>query len=335
MEETDILVIGAGQQGLALGRELKARGASFRILEAEGAVGARWKGHYDSLVLFTPRRYSALPGLPLSGDQDGYAGKDEFADYLKRYAEHFELPIVLDARVGSLTKDGDRFVAKTPNGTYRAKSVVVATGYAKPYSPFTSYDGFSLHSSEYKNPSQILGEKVLVVGNGNSASQIALELSGTHDVHIAMREMPRTIPRKLLGKSFYWWGEKLGVQRIASDSFVGKLLARDKDYVVGQDLKRALGRGVLTRRPGVESADGKEVVFEDGMRESYDTIVFATGFVPDRSWIDIPEAGDERRGVSAVPNLYFAGLRNQVTNISSNIYGAKGVSEHLVRHLGM
>jgi len=335
MQETDILIIGAGQQGLALGKRLKELGRSFLILEAESEVGARWRRHYDSLVLFTPRRYSALPGLPLSGDPDGYAGKDEFADYLKKYAKTFDLPVVCDAGVENLTKEGPTFIAWTRNGNYTAKQVVVATGYAKPFIPETSYDGFALHSSEYKNPLQILGEKVLVVGNGNSASQIAIELSASREVHIAMREIPRMIPRKILGKSFYWWGERLGTQRLASNSFIGKLIARDKDFVVGHDLKHALKSGIVIRRPGVSGGEGKEVYFDDGSYESYDTVIFATGFVPDYSWIEIPEAGNENQGISAVPGLYFAGLRNQVTSISSNIYGAKGVAEHLARHMGI
>lgn len=319
----DVLVVGAGQAGLAMGKALKDAGKSFVILEAEAEIGSQWKKHYDSLVLFTPRRYSALPGMPMPGDQKGCAGKHEFAGYLERYAKEFALPIVLDARVTKLRKEGD-FIAETSRGTYRAKQAVIAAGYSQPSLPkFASgYTGRSLHSSEYRNLAQAAG-KVLVVGAGNSGAQIALELSATHDVDLAMAEMPRAISPAFLGKSFYWWNALLGLDRIPTDSFIGKLLRRDKDYVVGKELPLALAKGSVTARKAVQAVSGREVIFTDGTHGAYDTVIWATGFVPDYSWIDIPGALTEERGVSMVPGLFYVGLRNQLSIFSGNIWGTR------------
>ncbi len=336
--QLDVLVIGAGQQGLALGKLLKEKGLSFLILEKEEEVGARWKSHYDSLELFTPRRYSALPGLSLVGDPDGYASKDEFGEYLRDYARHFSLPIMSGVRVERLMRTEDGFFrAETTKGDLTARQVVVATGYAK---PVVLAEGDSiLHSSSYKNPSQIPNGSVLVVGNGNSAVQIALELAQTHHVDIAMHEMPRMIAPKTLGKSFYWWSDVFGIGKIPTDSLLGRFFARSKDFVVGHGLKHALSEGKLERKPGFASLQGKEVVFDDRTRKEYGTIIFATGFKADYSWLQVEGALTaegtpiHKRGVSPVPGLYFSGLRNQITNVSSNIVGAIINAKHLVRKL--
>lgn len=334
----DILIVGAGQQGLALGNVLMEQNRSFVIVEAERAIGNQWRAHYDSLQLFTPRRYSALKGLSLQGDPDGYASKDEFAGYLEAYAKKFALPVHVATRVTRISK-GERFHIETTKDTYEAKQVVIAGGYRTPVIPKTSYTGFMLHSSAYKNPAQVQGEKVLVVGNGNSAAQIAVELAKTRTTHIAMREMPRMIPEKVLGKSFAFWSRVLGITKLSSDSPLGRLFATDKDYVVGYDLRDALRAGTLQEKAGLSNASGKSVEFEDGTSESYDAIVFATGFHQDLSYIDIDGALNadgkpfHARGVSPVAGLYFAGLRNQLTNISSNIAGALRVARHLAPYL--
>src|SRR3712207_4595827 len=125
----DILVIGGGQAGLALGYHLQQTPYRFQIVEGNPRIGDSWRKRYDSLVLFTPRAYSALPGLALAGDPDGYAGKDEVADYLERYADHFDLPIVTGTRIRSLERGQHGYCATTYNGArIDARAVVLATG---------------------------------------------------------------------------------------------------------------------------------------------------------------------------------------------------------------
>jgi len=334
-KDFEVLVIGAGQAGLALGKALKEQGISFVLLEAGQEIGSRWRQHYDSLVLFTPRRYSALPGLPLQGEQDGYATKDEFAEYLEQYAKRFDLPIVVNERIERLYKDGQYFVAETNGMTYRAKQAVIATGNTLLSIPLfaSGYTGLSMHSSKYKNPAQIPSGRVLVVGGGNSGAQIAVELSTTHEVDIALSELPKTIPPSIFGKSFYWWNTVFGLDLIPTDSFLGRMLKRDMDFVVGTDLLQSLKGGSIRRQAAVTDAKGKEVTFANGEVYEYDAVIWATGFRPDYAWIDIPGALKHTRGVSEVPGLYFVGLRNQISIFSGNIYGTKINTPHIMKHL--
>ena len=127
-ERYDVVVIGAGQAGLAIGHFLGKQGRRFMILEAADSVASAWRSRWDSLVLFTPRRYDALPGLAFPGDPDGYPTRDEVIAYLERYAEHFQLPIALSSPVRSLTREGDAFVLEAGEKRILADQVVVATG---------------------------------------------------------------------------------------------------------------------------------------------------------------------------------------------------------------
>lgn len=340
MDETlDVMIIGAGQAGLALAKALIDEGRSVVLLEAEEEVGSQWRKHYDSLELFTPRKYSALPGLDLEGDSSGYAHKDEFADYLSEYAQRFSLPVVLGARVQRLRKE-EVFIAETQKDTYRARAVVIAVGYSEPSVPQFAhgYRGLNLHSSQYRNSAQIPRGKVLVVGGGNSGAQIAVELSASHTIDIALTHMPETIPSMILGKSFYWWNTLFGLDRIPTDSFLGRILKRDKDYVVGTGLLECLRKGAITARPAVHAVHDRDVVFSDASSGTYDAVIWATGFLPDYHWIDISDALKDgkpihMRGVSPVPGLFYAGLRNQISIFSGNIYGTHINTSYIVREV--
>src|SRR4029453_14997670 len=116
--------VGAGQAGLAIGHALAAREKRFVILEAADSVGSAWRNRWDSLVLFTPRRYDALPGPAFPGDPDGPPTREEVPSYLKRYAEQFELPIELSTPVRSLSNDADGFVLDANGRAIRADAGV-------------------------------------------------------------------------------------------------------------------------------------------------------------------------------------------------------------------
>src|SRR4051812_24268986 len=127
-ERYEVAVIGAGQAGLAIGHFLRLQGRRFVILEAEDSVAAGWRTRWDSLVLFTPRRYDSLPGRAFPGDPDGYPTRDEVIDYLDDYAEELALPIQCECAVRSLKKKGDTFELVLDDRTVEANQVVVATG---------------------------------------------------------------------------------------------------------------------------------------------------------------------------------------------------------------
>src|ERR1700730_6468683 len=184
--EFDVLVIGGGQAGLAMGHELRTAGLRYQILERHSRVGDSWRQRYDSLALFTPRSYSALPGLAVAGDPNGYPHKDEIAVYLESYAAHFGLPIRLKAGFRSLDWVEGRFRAMTiGNIGIEARAVVIASGaFQVPRIPALSA-AFSpevcqLTAASYRNPSQVPAGTVLVGGEGATGRRIELQLSTTH-----------------------------------------------------------------------------------------------------------------------------------------------------------
>jgi cation diffusion facilitator CzcD-associated flavoprotein CzcO len=155
----DVLVIGAGQAGLAVGHHLSQQGARFLIIDAAGEVGASWRRRWDSLKLFTPAQYDNLPGLPFPAARDSYPDKDDVADYLHRYATASDLPVRLNTRVASLTRDTQNYwyLAEVGGEVLRARQVVVATGpFQVPSIPEIAAEldpGVAqLHSAEYRNP---------------------------------------------------------------------------------------------------------------------------------------------------------------------------------------
>jgi putative flavoprotein involved in K+ transport len=327
MEDTryDVAVVGAGQAGLALGHALAERKKRFVILEAADAVGASWRTRWDSLVLFTPRRYDALPGLAFPGDPDGYPTRDEVAAYLEQYAKRFELPIRLSTPVRSLTKDDDGFVVDADGHRVRADAVVVATGpFQTPIVPaFARSLGagvFQTHSVGYRRPADLPEGRVLVVGGGNTGFQIAKELAASREVHLAIGSRQTPLPQRLLGRDLFWWLTKLGVLAKTADSRFGRR-ARGRDTLIGSSPRDAKRHGVAVR-PRAVGADGRIVRFADGSELEVDVVIWATGYRPDHSWIDLPINGDDgrlrhRRGVSDVPGLYFLGLSWQHTRGSA------------------
>ena len=174
----DVAVIGGGQAGLAMGYFLARQGRRFTILEASDSIGAAWRSRWDSLVLFTSRRYDSLPGLPLPGDPDGYPGRDEVIDYLESYASTFELPVQLNSAVQSVASADDGFILNLGARTLEADQVVVATGpFQVPNVPAFAADLASdvvqMHSTGYRRPSDVPEGTVVVVGGGNTGFQIS------------------------------------------------------------------------------------------------------------------------------------------------------------------
>ena len=325
-EGVDVLVIGGGQAGLAMGYYLAERGFSFVIADANPEVGQMWRSRWRSLKLFTAGQYNDLPGIRFSADPDAYPGKDDVADFLRSYAEKFELPVRLSTTVTRLSRSGARYFAQTTTGPIEADQVVVATGpFQIPFTPNIAAQLdpklTQLHSAEYQGPEDLPDGRVLVVGAANSGQQIALELSETREVGIAVgTKLPR-LPQRWLGRDLWWWLETLRVSKVPVSSRVGQRLSQ-RDVVIGGGLRELRQNGVNVR-PRVASAEGHTVTFEDGESAGYDGFVWATGFRMDHSWIDIPEVKDERgqvehvRGVTKSAGLYLLGMTWQYTRTSA------------------
>ncbi len=329
----DVLIIGGGQAGLAMGYQLKQTGYRFQIVERNARAGDSWRNRYDSLVLFTPRAYSALPGLPLPGDPDGYPGKDEIADYLERYADHFDLPVLTETGVRSLARVDGGFRARTDAGEIvDARAVVLATGaFQRPAVPAISRqlspDVLQLTPESYKRSGQVPPGRVLVVGDGATGRQIALELAATHEPLLAAGRPRRVSPRRILGKSVFWWMDRLGILRASREARVGRYLMH-ADPFPGKDLGlRPLRRRGVRVVGRLLYVDGKNVGFAGGESAEVGAVVWATGYEDDSRWVAIPEVKDgyggfvHWRGVSPVPALYFMGRSWQWTRGSALLAG--------------
>ena len=266
----DTVVIGAGQAGLALAHYLRRDGRRFVVLEAADRVGDSWRRRWDSLTLFTPRRYDALPGMRFPGDPEGYPSKDEVADYLDAYASQFNLPIRLGRRVTSVRRDGaGGFVVDTRKETFHARQVVVATGgFTGPVIPGFAgrlgADVVQLHSSAYRNPGSVPEGEVVVVGAGNTGVQIASELAAAgRSVSLSVSTLGKATPQRFMGRSLFWWFERLGFMTAGADSRIARRLKNENTIIgsrpQGPVPERAVcgkggGRGRRRARPGRRDA---------------------------------------------------------------------------------
>ena len=314
----DVVVVGAGQAGLATGHYLARAALRFVLLEAGAQVGPSWRSRWDSLRLFSPAQYDSLPGMPFPAPADSHPSKDDVADYLAAYAERFNLPVRLNSPVLRIRRTHDgTFVVTTPTGELRGRQVVVATGpFQAPMVPSVAAELDSrvqqLHSADYRNPGQLRGRRVLVVGAANSGLQIAAELAPTRAVAVAVGSKPVALPQRVAGKDLFFWLSKVGFFSVPSTSRLARRLRARGDLVIGTrtaDLRTA-GVGFQPRLTGFT---GTVAHFADGTTMDVDAVVWATGFRSDYSWLEVPGVvvdGQVRQaaGVTDVPGLYFVGL---------------------------
>jgi putative flavoprotein involved in K+ transport len=334
-DRLDVIVVGAGQAGLAIGFFLARQGRRFVILEAADAVGVAWRERWDSLTLFTPRRYDALPEMSFPGDPDGYPTRDEVVSYLTAYAETYQLPVILDSAVQLLSQVDGGFQVQCRGRTLMAAQVVVATGpFQRPFTPVLagelSPDVVHMHSTSYRHPEDVPPGTVLVVGGGNTGFQIAAELSATHSVHLSVGSPQTPLPQKIARRDLFWWLTRTGLLKTTVDSHLGRRLS-EKETLIGSSPRRLRRLGVGLHARAV-SVSGNTVGFSDGTQVSVDAVVWATGYRPDYTWIDAPvlDAGGRvrhHRGVTDVPGLYFLGLYWQHTRGSALLGWVKDDAE--------
>lgn len=338
----DVLVIGAGQAGLAIAYHLRRAGLRFLVVDAAPEVGASWRNRWDSLRLFTPAQYDGLPGLAFPAPADTYPTRAQVADYLHAYAARFELPLLLSTGVTRLERAGDRFAVHTTRGVLHARQVVVATGpFQAPVVPALSAglgtNVTQLHSAEYRNPAGIRPGPVVVVGAGNSGRQIALELAASHNVTLAVGTEALQLPQRLLGRDLFWWLTRLGAITKTEDSRLARRMRARGDLVIGSPTRDLRAAGVHIR-PRVTAASEAGLTFADHSRARPATVIWSTGFRPDYSWIDIPgvvttHGVQHERGLTRVPGLAFLGLPWQHTRGSALLGFVKDDAEWLAGHI--
>lgn len=340
----DVLVVGGGQAGLSMGYYLKQSGLSFVILDNQSKAGDVWRKRYDSLIMFTPRLYSSLPGLPLPGDPKEFPTKDEIADYLDQYVQAFDLPIKFNTQVQKVRKEKDIFVISTNDLMLKTKRIVIATGpFHTPsipsFSKELSREITQLHSSEYRNPTQLQDGPVLVVGSGNSGAQIAVELSESHETYLSVSQTIRFMPLNIAGKSIFWWFDKLGILKADRHSFIGKKIQSKGDPIFGYELREKIKNHSVILKSRTKSIHKNEIQFEDLTSISVKNIIWATGFIPNYSWIEIPNLLDSNgkvtheRGVTEIDGLYFLGLPWQHRRGSALLLGVGEDAEYLYKYM--
>jgi putative flavoprotein involved in K+ transport len=350
-EQVGTVVIGGGQAGLAVGHHLRERRLPFVILDDNKRIGDAWRKRWDSLRLFTPGRYDALPGMPFPGSPSGYPTKDETAAYLEAYARGFELPVRTGLRVERLSKLDDGFEVICGEHRLMANSVVVATGaYHTPRIPSFARELdesiVQLHSTEYRNRSQLRPGGVLVVGAGNSGAEISIELAPHHRTWLSGRDTGQEPTRagSLADHLFtpvMWFmatrvltvGTPLG--RRVRDHFFDP----PRGIPLGRVRRKDFAAAGIQRVPRMSGVKDGRPVLEDGTALPVANVIWCTGFRPDYGWIDLSLPSyngvplHDRGIVAACPGLYFMGLPF-LYSLSSGLLGGVGRDAgHIVDHI--
>ena len=348
-ERFETVVIGGGQAGLAVGYHLARRGRPFVILDANERIGESWRSRWDSLRLFTPARYSGLPGWRFPAEPGSIPTKNEVADYIESYAARFDLPVRTGVSVDRLSRDGNRYVVTSLDHRFEAENVVVASGaYHTPRIP-TFGHGLDpgivqLHSKEYQNPSQLSEGGVLVVGAGNSGAEIAFEVSRTHQTWLSGKETGHSPVRAggvgdrlLTPVVWFVFSHVLSVSNP-----LGRVI-RPRALVTAAPLERVrpkeLAAAGIERVPRTAGVKDGYPMLEGGRVMDVSNVIWCTGFRANFDWIDLPVVGADgepahQRGiVESEPGLYFVGRFFLHSFTSSLIGGVGRDAEYIAKHI--
>lgn len=338
-EQLPVVVVGGGQAGLAAGHYLRRKEIPFAIIDSHLRVGDPWRRRWQSLRLFTPARIDGLPGLRFPADATAHPTKEEMASYLEVYATHFDLPVRSGITATRLARAGNAFEIDTSEGRLTAAQVILATGsnqvpkvpsWAGSLSPEVK----QLTAASYGSTADLHPGDVLVVGAGNSGSEIALEAAAAgHRVFLSGRDTGRGNPA--LFRRVPWW---LGSHLLTTSTPMGRRMAArmasggaPRFWIEPEHLAAA----GIERVARTVDAEGGRPRLEDGSQRDVANVIWCTGFTQDFSWID-PAALDPRgrplqqRGVSVIPGLYFLGLPFQHSVASTLVGGVSRDARHVV-----
>lgn len=348
-ERFETVVIGAGQAGLAVGYHLARQQRSVVILDANERVGDSWRKRWDSLRVFTPARYDGLPGWSFPAPGWSYPSKDEVADYFESYVARFRLPVRTGIRVDGLRRENGGYVVTSGLRRYYTDNVVVATGgYQTPRVPGFAgelgQDILQLHSSEYRNASQLREGDVLVVGAGNSGAEIALESASDHRTWLSGRDTGQEpvraggLPDRFLTPPFWFLLSHVLTVRTPIGRRVRHQLA-DRGLPLARVRRKDLVRAGVERVPRISGVRDGLPMTVDGEVLEVATVIWCTGFGTDFGWIELPgfdqdgEPTHTRGVVRSEPGLYFIGLFFLSAASSSLIGGVGRDARHIARHI--
>jgi putative flavoprotein involved in K+ transport len=339
-----VVIVGGGQSGLSAAVAVREAGQAAVILEATDRPVGSWPRYYDSLTLFSPAEYSAMPGMPFPADPEHYPRRDEVVGYLEHFAKSLDVEIRTDSRADSIEPDGRGFIVHTASGAaIPASAVIAASGsFSNPHRPVVpGHDDFAgqlLHSADYRNPTAYAGKRVIVVGAGNSAIQIGHELAQVATVTLATRQPVKFIKQRPRGKDLHHWLKSTGFDDLPIDWLSPALTST---FVLDTGVYRhSLDSGALDRRPMFTAFNADGVVWSDGSREHIDAVIFATGYRPSLNYLRPLGALDTDGmplhvgGISTTrPGLAYVGLEFQRSFSSNTLRGAYRDARHVVAPL--
>jgi putative flavoprotein involved in K+ transport len=347
---TETVIVGGGQAGLATAHHLLRRGRECRVLDAEARIGDGWRARWDSLRLFTPARFSSLPGWRFPAPPWSFPTRDAMAGYLDAYADRFGVPVESGVRVDGLQRNGVGFVVRSGARRFTADNVVVATGaYDHPSVPAFAAELdpaiVRMHSAQYRNPSQLREGGVLLVGAGNSGADIAIELAGAHRVWLSGShpgQVPWRIERRLTRPAtravFFAFRHVLTERTPPGRKLRAEVLAHHSGPLVRVKLAD-IGAAGVERVPRTVGVHDGSPVLEDGRVLDVANVIWCTGFRPRLGWIDLPVLDDagaprhERGVVPPIPGLFFAGQPFQYALASAMIQGAGRDADHVASRI--
>ncbi|SHJ20114.1 Pyridine nucleotide-disulphide oxidoreductase [Mesonia phycicola] len=342
MKTYDIIIIGGGQAGLSVAYFLKRSSLSYLILDNQKEPGGSWLKTWDSLKLFSPATYSSLSGWAMPKTKGEYPTKNEFIDYLSAYEKRYNFNVERDTEVIKVEKENNLFKTTTNKGIFYSKTLVSATGTAKnPFIPtypkIDEFSGQQIHSVNYKNANDLTDKKVLIVGAGNSGAQILAEVSKVADTKWVTLNEPEFLPDDIDGR--YLFNE-------ATQKFLGKTKNTSKDTKVSlsnivmiESVKDARNRDVLHAVRPFKEFYKNGVVWENGEKEEFDTVIWCTGFQANLkhlkllNLIENNKIKTEHTRSTKEPKLWLVGYGNWTGFASATIYGVGKTARQTVKEI--
>jgi putative flavoprotein involved in K+ transport len=326
---TDVLVIGAGQSGLAVGYYLRRAGLAFKLLDDQAVPGGAWPHGWNSLRLFSPADASSLPGwlMPRPAD-NGFPIRDAVIDYLTQYEQRYALSVHRPVRVEAVRRSSSGFAVQTNAGTWQARAIVCATGsWSNPFIPAypgqSEFAGVQLHSARYQVATPFAGQRVLVVGGGNSGAQLLAEVSQVAHTTWVTEQEPRFLPDDVDGRVLFSQATQRyhAGQQTASPPTLG-------DVVMVDSVKEARRRGVLHSVRPFARFTRTGVVWTDGREQAFDAVLWCTGFRPALDFLlplgVLPPDGrvaTEGTRATALPGLWLVGYGSWTGFASATLIG--------------
>lgn len=346
-EVFDVIIIGGGQSGLAVGYYLRRTGLRYLILDANKHPGGSWQHYWKSLRLFSPAQWSSLPGIIMPGGSDYYPSFKEVIDYLNNYENKYQLPVKRPVSVTQIAREVTHFLLKTDHGEFRARAVASATGsFRQPFMPDTpgkdQFKGKIIHSSAYLRPDPFKSQQVAVVGEGNSGAQILAEVSEVAQTFWITAKEPKFLQDHIDGRYLFDAATQIYEAKKAGKEIESPSLG---DIVMVPTVKQAREKGVLDcPYPPIDHFTNLGIMLVNGRELMIDSVIFCTGFRPSLQHlkglgIDTAAGKIPMNGTQAAktPGLWLVGYGQWTGFASATLIGvgrsAKATAEEMASYV--